>query len=336
MSRRAPIAVPAHSVLGAFRDRVPPEVVAPTAWDAVEAVLIRLPEIPTWTVIETRASGEPPATDLLVGALRDPSSVKALPSFAPDRTPARAFLESWAKDDRPEASANVLWFEWDSPIRAERPMMLYCLDEAFWPQAGRKQSGLSTVDRWEALRRSAGAPSNPRRTAALRSVLEKLPETGRVLCGTWLGPRGCDMDRLFVSLPCQHVGEWLQSAGWPGRAKAAGDWLHRMVAPWETALLQIEVDEALGPYLAIETPQSGAAKPGQREGAFLDWLVETKHAPQYHRDALLAWRGTDTLDGHREVRSFHVKVVLRPDRKAVVKAYFGIYHCAADAANGSG
>ncbi|MCA9490580.1 MAG: hypothetical protein KC656_15625 [Myxococcales bacterium] len=322
---RPPVAVPAADVVGRFRHRLRGIVPAADLDDA-QRVLAAVEDVPWWTVLETRLLGEAARTDLLLGVLRDPGA-SAL-AHGPIEG-ARTFARTWTDDQHPASGCNVLWLEWDAPVGPREPLLLFGVDQGFWPQHGRAPDPLSADARIAALRRCCGAPEDAARRSALTSFVAHLPPGSRLVCAAWLGVRGLDVDRLFVGMPAYRVGSWLARTGWPGDRARAESWLDRIAAPWEEAWLQLEVGaDGLLPYLAIETPQSARAPGGHREASFLSSLVEQGARPE-HVAALVDWRGRRRRGAVVQHRSFHVKVVLRPDQEPVAKGYFGLHHTAA-------
>ena len=320
-----------------------PAALAPaTALDAARAATRALPPLFHWLMLEARLTGDDRSVDLLAavvdvpGARAEVAAALAAANRPAPLAPLEPVLRSWSSAAAPPlAAVHVLWFEWDAPFTGRAPLCFPSVDPRFWaprrpPQSALRDlvGGLQLAD--AGYRLVTGDPAPALLLGALSTLLSALPSAGRLLSAASLHARGRAAARLFVSLPQAAVLPWLGAVAWPGDLAAVQRWLPRIVAPWEPAFLQLEIepDGRLGPYIALEPRQCGVALVDLRERrASLRLLVDEGLVPADRAHALLAWAGVDLRSGpapHRELRTFHTKTILQPGRDPVVKGYLGL------------
>lgn len=304
----------------------------PEALAAVRAKAASLPPVFSWAVVETRLTGSNPAADLLLCLIRSPETDRALVEglSAPSLRSAAPLLARWASAEGALAGVNVLWMEWDAPFTREMPLQLIAIDPRFWGPDGPRPAAADQVEMAAAgYEATFGAPHDPAILRALGAAVAALPPHGEALFTASLRPRDGvgAADRLFVSLPRAQVLPWLDAIGWPGDRERAAHWLRRIVAPWEPAFLQVELDPAPRPYLGIEPCQTvGNAAQARERARFLRGLAAEGLADSARVEALLAWADRrELVGGAVEVRSFHLKAVLEAGGGVLVKGYLGAH-----------
>lgn len=324
--------------LAAVRRRLPSQLFSDEALAASLEVVAGMPTIFNWMILEAQSSGvDPGPADVLAGIVEVDDEREAI---AAARDPPQAYLASswsllraWARREGPELAAlRILWFEWDAPFARRVPLVLPCIDPRFWGSGARPTASFQ-VSLAAAVHRALFSEElcEPERAGLLRAI-EALPRGGRALSTASLCPRGVARSRLFVELPRDHVIDWLEAIAWPGDRERVADLLPRILMPWESAFLQIEVDPAVGPYLSVEPRQHGEARAEvELRRLCLRGLVDRGEVDATFADAVIGWSGSAPLPGGRiRRRNFHLKHIIDGDRDALrVKAYFGVYHTSA-------
>jgi hypothetical protein len=292
-----------------------------------------LPAIFHWLVLEARLTGEDPSVDLLA-SVADGDGARARVAAAlrgpavPQLAGAGALLDVWAHRRDPALDdCHVLWCEWDAPFTRPGPLLLLSIDPGFWGPPDRTASPDERVALADAGRRAvfgAAYPADER--AAHHRAIAALPAEGRAIAAADFRARGGAYSRLFVGVPRAQVLPWLAAIEWPGDRARAAAWLHRVVAPWERAYLQIELDAATRPYLGIEPEQTrGSGSELRERRRFLDLLVAERRTSSERAGVVLEWPGEQARGDLSVVRSVHLKCVLRPDEEVQVKAYLGLH-----------
>ncbi|MEZ4382602.1 MAG: hypothetical protein R3A79_14790 [Nannocystaceae bacterium] len=327
--------------LEANRPLWPAALLPPDRVEAARAAASALPPIFHWVILEGRLTGADPRVDLMAclidgPGVRDRVAAALRRPQAPLLEDARPLLEAWA---RPAAHARrrcmertpLLWLEWDAPFD-RAPFQLPFIDRRFWGDPGAPAAGVDELVAMIADGYAATfAEPYPDVTLALfRRVITALPRGARALAAASLRPRGIPRERLFVSVPQPLVLAWLDAVGWPGERAPLRTWLPRIVAPWEEAFLQIELDPATGAvtgYLGVEPRQTELSLVERRErGRLFARLVADGLADPARVAAIEAWTGAPSRRGpHRVVRSVHLKCVFQPAAPLEVKAYLGLH-----------
>ena len=295
-----------------------------------------LPDVWHWAMLEARLAADAPELDLLAcvserehgrravaGALAGPGGASCL-------APLRALLGAWAEARGRLASVPLVWIEWDRG-ELRQPLTWIGVDPGFF--AGRAQAAPprwigDVIDDAEAL--AGGRPLAPGLAASVARCAEALPEDGRILGAATLRPRGRDVLRLFVRLPRSGAVDWLARIGWSGDRPLAAWWIRQMTPAFLPTFVQIEVDDEVRPYLAVEAPQTVDRFPERwhREG-LLRSFIAAGLASADKVDTLLSWPGIHRMPGsaggaaHELCRSFHLKLVIDPAGACEVKAYLG-------------
>lgn len=326
---------------------LPRALVSEGALRAVDTFVAGMPAMFHWTVLEARLAGAEadPQVDLLslvmnLGGRSQRRGLAALLEAGrghPGLSGARS-LERWlGEDDAGLEALRMVWLEWDAPFEGRTPLQLFAIDPRFW---GPKDLLVTPRQQAEIAARgyeaSFGQAHDPRVIARLEAAIACLPRGSMAIFAASLRPRGKEVDRLFVKIAPQHVPTWLGQIGWPGDLAAARHWLGRVIAPWEPAYLQVEVEASgLTPYLGIEPVQTAGTRSERRERErLLGGLVQDGWVDGEKVRALTAWGGTREveLDGEpaREVRSYHLKCVLEPGpgtaRPVTIKGYLGVHY----------
>jgi hypothetical protein len=340
-SKIVPFSIAAE--IAAHRPLWPAALLPPDRVEAALAAASALPPIFHWLILEGRLSGDP-QVDLMACLIDTPGARRGVAeALARPQSPliegARPLLEAWA---RPAAhphphrrcmeNTTVLWLEWDAPFDRP-PFQLPCIDRRFWGDPSAPAAGVDElagmIDDGYALTFGERYPAST--SALFRRVLAALPRGARALAAASLRPRGVGRERLFVSVPQALVLPWLDSVRWPGDLAPLRTWLPRIVAPWEEAFLQIELDPAtdgLTGYLGVEPRQTELSAVERRERLrLLERLAAEGLADPARVAGVAAW--TDAphrrTAAHRVVRSVHLKCVFQPARPVEAKAYLGLH-----------
>ncbi len=318
----------------------PAALLPPESVEAARVAASTLPPIFHWLVLEGRLTGADRRVDLMGSIIDSPGSREALAlalkcTQSPLLEGARPLLSAWARPatHRQQTcleNTPVLWLEWDAPYDRP-PLQMPCIDRRFW---GRTSATPCPPEELVQMIRAGyeatfGEPHSPATIAAFSRLIRALPRGARALAAASLRPRGITKDRLFAAVPQQQVLPWLHSIGWPGNRERVRRWLPRIVAPWEEAFLQVELDgDRPNAYLGIEPRQSELRAVDRRERKrLLQHLVDIGLSDVHRVKAIEAWTQSPGLAGSdpRTVRSVHLKCVLRPDTAVEVKAYLGLH-----------
>jgi len=308
--------------------------------EAARCAALTLPPIFHWVILEGRLTGDRPRVDLMASIVDSPGSREALAAALESSRShllegARPLLSAWSapsshRRQRTMERTPLLWLEWDAPF--DRPaLQLPFIDPRFWGPPGAAVASpeelVELIDGgYEA---SFGEPHNRSTLAEFERLISALPRSARALAAASLRPRGIDRDRLFAGVPQPLVLPWLDSIGWPGDRERVRRWLPRIVAPWEEAFLQIELDgDGPNAYLGIEPRQTELRTVDLRERSrLLEHLVAEGLSDRPRVDAVHAWTHAPPPPeaDSRTVRSVHLKCVFHPEAPIEVKAYLGLH-----------
>ncbi len=318
----------------------PAALLPPEGVEATKAAASTLPPVFHWLILEGRLTGVDRSVDLMASIIDSPGSREALAGAmkciqSPLLEGARDLLSAWANPSAHRQrtclqNTPLLWLEWDAPYDRS-PLQLPFIDRRFWGRASAEPWTPEELvqmigDGYEA---TFGEPHKGATLTAFSRVIRALPGNARALAAASLRPRGRTVDRLFAALPQQQVLPWLRAIGWPGERERVRRWLPHIVAPWEQAFLQIELDgEGPNAYLGIEPRQTELGVVDRRERRrLLQHLIDIGLSDVHRVDAVEAWtrgpgpKGSDP----RTVRSVHLKCVLHSNTAVEVKAYLGLH-----------
>jgi hypothetical protein len=293
-----------------------------------------LPDVWHWAMLETRLGADAPELDLLACVSEREDGRRALGEALTAQpsalAPLRAVLGAWSEARDRLAAVPLIWIEWDrGDLRS--PLIWLGVDPGFFAGAAAAAPvGWISAVVGDAEVLAGAAALSAALTATLARCAEALPEDGRILGAASLRPRGRELLRLFVRLPRSGAVDWLTRIGWSGDRALAAWWIRQMTPAFMPAFVQIEVDEQVRPYLAVEAPQTVDRFPERwhREG-LLRSFIAAGLATADKVDTLLSWPGIARLpdnDGsaaHELCRSFHLKLVIDPAGPCEVKAYLG-------------
>ncbi|GAA2529193.1 hypothetical protein [Pilimelia columellifera] len=187
----------------------------------------------------------------------------------------------------------------------------------------------------EVLRTLAQAPPDPALVGQVDQIVHSGLDVRQVGCFTARPGAGI---RLFCAAPTTDPTELIAAlafTGWRGPVAAVERWLDWCRRHGDATHLNLDVTPA-GPLptIGLELSLADAAQPHQdpRWGTLLDSLVASGLCRPAKRDALLTLgRGYEAmLMGRRRYRQglHHLKITVRADGGAGVKAYFGAYEVA--------
>lgn len=326
-----------RSAAAVVAKHLPGQLVGTEKRDALFSFAERLPISWYWGMFETRLAPEESRVDLL-GALVQGSDtreqiVETFKNFKHSALhSAESTLAAWARDDGTLfARSPNFWFEWDQD-RPDTPALNWlCLAPEFFDRSARALSTEEIVRLTDQFLSST--PSLEVRSAkrTLQRLVSSLPQGGKLMSFSSLKPRGRNVCRVFARLPLGRTKAWLETIGWPGDYPRLDEVLPLFEVEGEQQWCQVEFDETVGPYLALELAQTERGFPNRsaRE-KWLAHVVDRGWASAEKAQAVLDWHGASPggLPGQSEVkllRSFHLKLALVPGNDPEAKAYLGFY-----------
>jgi hypothetical protein len=205
-----------------------------------------------------------------------------------------------------------MWFEWDDAGDGTPFTWWGCVDEVWSPTAPPPQAAGHCAARLGM--RAEGI-------TVVERVATALQPRGRVLAMAHLGKRGIDRWRMFMSVERGQIRQVLSQIGWKGDHAQVIDAWFKAVPLFEPGFLQLEVDQELGAYLAIEAQETNRQFSNRiHRQAWLETLVAQGLISKAQADATLAWPSlTDDQWEHR----FHLKHTLFPGPPSV-KVYLAL------------
>lgn len=269
-----------------------------------------------WGMVEVRLDSPAPP-DLLACVCELDGHREALATL-PEPAAPRA-VRAWTHGTNPaQTDAPQLWLEWDRADVSAEPLSWWGVDPGFYDP----RRSIPPDQQAELAIAACGASGG--RRAALRSLAAAIGPRGRLLGVGSLQTRGIDRLRVFFRMPRSEAAAALAAWRWPGDLRAAAAWVDQAVPHLEPACLQVEIDDAPGPYLGVEAPQWERTNSHHR-----GWgraLVDAGLADARRVEAALAWPGRTV---GRFTTSLHLKVTV--GQGASAKAYLGVRARGADA-----
>jgi len=316
------VLLPSRWLGDALVPHVPVPLIEAAQWRALAAVLARMPPVFSWGGFECRLHREP-RVDLLLCLVRAAAGAIAADRRFPDPAHGaalasiRAFLDAWYDDPR-LAGIPLCWIEHDVHLDGPSPPFVqFCVDPSY---PGMHRPALTPA----ALGALAGAGlarlagPNPAGLARLVAVAEALPRTGRILHAGAIPHRGSAALRVLAALPIDDALGWLAAIGWPGRPADAAELLALLGGQLRRVSLQLDLDDGVGPTLAVEFALSTETGDDPRWQALMAALVARGLAEPAKARAALSWIGHAAIDVPDAAwlievsRTLDVKLVLRP------------------------
>jgi hypothetical protein len=243
----------------------------------------------------------------------------------------RTFYQAWGDTRTPAyVDAPATWLEFDTSDMLAHPNLLF----GYWPNTTIVRRPMAwLVD--DIIPLLLGRPMAPGfRDNLERCILAAPPGTRDFQIGLMFS-RAVQAVRLCIfDLPPDRLFSYLEAVGWDGPADLLGEYLEALAPHADFVGLHLDVGERIYPQIGVE-PNFAAGcwtRQPHREprwhGQF-DSLMQRGLVTAAERDALLSWVGHQRFkSGAKEqllLRGLsHLKVVLRPDRRPLAKAYFGI------------
>jgi hypothetical protein len=294
-----------RSLCDALAPHVGTSLIAPPQWQALTAVIARLPPVFSSGIFECRLHREP-RVDLLVCLARRTGGAVAAPRRFPAPiqrealAPILPFLDAWYDDPR-LAPSPLLWIEHDLlPEGASPPFVQFCVDPSY-PRSDQLPRAPAAVGALAAagVERLLGHAASPGALARLVQAAEQLPAGGRILHVGVIPHRGSEALRVLAAVPVDETLAWLESVGWPGDFARAAELLALLGTHFRRASVQLDLGEQIGPTMAIEFPRVAESGADPAWQTFMDALVERGLAEPHKARAALAWIGyqTDDLPG---------------------------------------
>jgi len=289
---------------------------------------------------ECRLSEDAAATDCAINLTPDGAKMlagrhsvplpQALQQGAWERI--REFYATWADTNTtPYADAGSTWLEFDMSGSEPAPNLLF----GYWPQRSELRSPEWLAD--TIIPRLMGEPLAPAfRRNLLRCLAVRPPVTDDFQIGVMFS-RKIQAVRLCVfDLPQAEIFPYLERIGWQGPKHELQAWMEGLRQHSDFVGLHLDIGADVYPHIGIE-PNFVAGcwsrqphKEPRWHGQF-QYLLDLGLLAPAKKEALLSWIGHQSLsNGEQETLLLrglsHLKVVLRPGRPALAKAYFGLAH----------
>src|SRR5262245_10872052 len=245
------------------------------AWYSLKHLWCGMPPVWSWGCFEVRLTAADRRVDFLLCVQEDTGRRALAEALRGERLPrlegVRPVLEDWLLADSPVGRRSpALWLEFDLPGDASAsPFIYFVFNDAAADALAAPLTPAELRALVERHRRLLGlGDAGGAQLAAIERCAQALPAAGRIAPVAALEPARRRRDvRLVALLPGNDAWDWLQAIGWPGErqlwdfARAAlgadgdGDWLQ----------INVDVGEAVGPVLGLETGLLAAAEPGRDE-----------------------------------------------------------------------
>lgn len=290
-----------------------------------------------WGMFEVRLQADETRVDLLAALVQSPlTRAQIRETFSSGGhaalDSARGTLEAWSDNGNTHfVHSPNLWFEWDHDRPKAPALQWLCLAPDFFDKT---QSGLApahVVSLAEEFLASAPGLEVAGATQMLSRLARSLPDRGKLMSFSSLKPRGREACRVFARIPRGKLRAWLSSIGWEGNSAQLQNALPHFEVEGEDHFCQLEFGEKLGPYLGLELAQTERGFP--RRQAREQWLqhaVAQGWTNEEKANAVLNWHGATPCSlpntpPIKQLRSFHLKLALLPDKAPEAKAYLGFY-----------
>lgn len=249
-----------------------------------------------------------------------------------------AFYRAFGDTRRPAyVDAPSTWLEFDTREGTRAPNLLF----GYWPRAAAEVRPVSWL-LGDIIPTLLGRETSPGLRSALERCFAAAPEGTDDFQVGLMFTRPVQAVRLCLfDLPRDAILPYLEAIGWSGPLDRLIACLDDFAPFADLVGLHLDVGEQVYPHIGIEpvfTAGCWTRQPHRepRWGGQFDVLQRQGLVTAEERQALLGWVGHQRVEDDRGdfllMRGLsHLKLVLRPGRPAVAKAYFGIAHRALEA-----